>query len=88
MEDAMDDRDTSRELWRLSLQQHVSLEKHRQMIWNTLRWQEVCKLANEQPKAAATAPRTTLITQLQLLLKSILAKRGEVSQQCSCDMEG
>ncbi len=82
----MNDRDTSTELWRLNTQQHVSLEKHRQMIQDALRWQEAGKLANELPKASATTLYTTLIAQLHLLMKRIRAIREPVHQPCNCDM--
>ncbi len=71
----MYDHDAHPELYRLSSQQFVSLEKHRQMLRDAARWQEASRLADEEP-------RSETITHLRTLLVDLLSpviKRGRIA---------
>lgn len=56
--------------WNLNTQQHVNLEKHQQMIENSLRWQEVSERSDDQQQAAAKPLRTRLANLLYLVMSS------------------
>jgi hypothetical protein len=83
----MYDRDTSPDFWRLSTQQHVSLENHRQMIENILRWHEACALAGEEQKATAQPLRTRLADLLYLVMNTIRGKEQQVHHHRSGEMD-
>lgn len=65
----MYERNSSQGLWNLNTQQHVNLEKHQQMIENSLRWQEVSNLTDDQQPAAKSL-RTRLANFLVLVMSS------------------
>ncbi len=83
----MYDHGTSQDYWKLNTQQHVSLEKHRQMIKNTLRWQEACRLTNDQEKATAKPLHRRFGDLLYLVMSIIRVKEGQAHEQCGADIQ-
>ena len=57
------------DMHRLNAQQHISLEKHRQMVDNALKWQRLSKVAEKTEKPVAMRQlRVAWATVLNLLI--------------------